>query len=248
MSTLASIRTDVRSLIRQQNVDNSSFPNADGLDTFINEAIRYLGSLIEYPRGMVQIAAVVNQPNYTINANSNRIISILSAYFGSRTIEGDIRQIALIKEQVLGSVNPSWYQTVSSNNGRPNKIILFDRDTIWCDPKPDSTYSASGYNFYLLCSKVPADLSIVTESPDLPLAYHDCIAYHAGGIALISIGEQDKGSILLSQFETKRKELEGIVVKESEQSMRFEFTSEDPTNYIGTGSILIDESGFRLTR
>ena len=247
MATLASLRTDTRNVILQTDPNNSSFNGAAGLDTFINEAIRYLGALVEYPRAPFTYASVSNQANYTINTATNRIISILSAYFGNRTIAGDLKEIGILKENTLASINPSWYETVANNNGRPQRIILLDRDTFWCDPKPDATYSASGYNFYLFCSTVPVDLAAAGEVPNLPFAYHDVVPYHAASIAFLAIKEQENSDKCMAIFDKKRKELENKVVKESDQFLAFSFVSPDPTESAEFGrGMIVDQSGARL--
>lgn len=230
MATLADLRTRTREIIRETSTDaaDTHFPNADGLDSFINQSVEFLGSLIEYPRTFQEIQAVSGQGNYSVGVTSYRVISIISAYFGDKTIKGDISPLDFFKEETLKTFNPSWLETVDNGNGRPARIILKDRDTIWCDPKPSAAESATGKKFHINYSYVPATLSSASDVPDLPNPYHNIIPFRAAYFALIALNKIDAAKEFDSQFDKKRKELQSVATKESDQNIGWQFADGEP--------------------
>lgn len=213
------IRTQIRALIDQPDSSNSRFTD-DQLNEYIDEAVNYTAVFIEYPRDFIEIQVEQNIGAYTLLTDT---LVVRTAYFGDKTISGDLRPLTIISEETLKELYPSWYETNSNTNSRPQYLILMDRNTIYVHPKPDANNSAAGKKIVLDYIYNPAALSDDSSIPDLPVPYHGILQLYAGHLAYLRLNNADLSAKLLQMYRDKIKELKSTVTKETSEGLAFQF-------------------------
>src|SRR3990167_3441548 len=121
---LAALRTASRKEIGEPDVNNSHFPDADGLDDKINQAVREVGSLIHYPREIVEIdASSLTNGAYALSNLTNKNLITRKAYWGDKTVRGSLFELDIVTEEVVASIYPNWLETHSSFQDKPRFLI-----------------------------------------------------------------------------------------------------------------------------
>lgn len=235
MSNLGQIRSLSRVKISQTDENNTDFSNTE-LNGFANEGVRFLGALVKKPIDHVEIQVQQDYPAYTLPSDA---ILLNTAYFGDLSIQGDVRPLTIITEEGLKEVRPSWLDDNISSQGRPAYIVLIDRVTVLINPRPNAAEGAGGKKLHIGYIYQPGILTNDSDTPDLPIVYHDLIADYIHYMCCLSkLNKPDLATQLLSQLIDKAKKLEPLIIKESTS---FGFTwghSIDP-NY--------DEGGINVT-
>jgi len=181
--------------------------------------MRFLGKLVKYPRDMIEWQVEEGKPSYTLPADS---IIIRTAYFGNKSIGGDVLPLQIMPEEALKAINPSWLSEDTSSRGRPSKIILLDKSTVLINPTPDSSESVSGKKLQVGYVYEPADMAADSDIPDIPLAYHDFIAEYAFHLCLAGkLNLYEKAVSVLNTVVDKAKKFESLIVKDTEGGLGF---------------------------
>jgi len=224
LSSLQQIREQTRSLINETDELNSRFSNSE-INSFINQGIGFLASLIEYPRDLVEIQAEIGAGTYTLLSDT---LLIRTAYFGDINIKGDIRPMTVTTEEVLKHMFPDWMDETDSTRGRPRYLIVLNRRQIFVYPRPDATESATGKKIILNYVFRPANLSADGDLPDLPTPYHDLIQFYAAHLCYTGKLERIKdATTLFKEFIIKVKALQPTIIKETEEGRTFQWASPD---------------------
>lgn len=212
MATLSQLRDLVRVYISETDAANSNFTNPE-LNGFINEGIRYLGALVKKPIDHVEIQVQQDFPAYTL---PNDAILLNTVYFGDSNVNGDVLPLTILTEEGLKEVVPSWMDETSNTQGRPTRIILLDRRTVLINPRPNSTHSASGKTLRIGYVYQPGSISSDSDSPDLPVVYHDLSAKYGAHLCFMTkLNKSDIGTGLLKQVIDQAKQLEPLIIKEA---------------------------------
>lgn len=219
MGSLSSIRTQIRTLISEQDPNNTHFTDAE-LTEYVNQAQVFLATLVEYPRTITSAQVTQGTSEYTLPSD---FISIISAYFGDVTKQNDIYRLRVLNLETLDTLYPSWLSTNTGNQGRPRFLYLKDRSTLKLVPTPDAENSATNKKYHLNYIKRPADLSGNTDTPDLPLPYHDLLQFYACHLGYLKLQVQEMADKMEALFDKKINALRSEVNKESKEQMAWQW-------------------------
>lgn len=220
MSTRSEIRSQCRVILNETDSANTHFSDTN-INEYIDQAQTFLASLIEYPRKFSSgTQAIDDTAKYALPTDNLIIISI---YFGDISIANDIHPLQIVSEEVLTSMFPQWLDATSSTKGRPQYAVVIDRNDILLYPRPDSENSATGKKIYIDYVYVPASLASDSASPDLPLPYHNLIQFYVAHLAYLRLQQQDASIQSLKIFAEKVKALKSVVVKETQQSLGWQW-------------------------
>ena len=212
MATLSQIRSLVRQKISQTDETNTDFTN-DELNGFINEGQRFLGVIVKKPIDHIEIQVQQDYPAYTLPPDA---ILLATAYFGDVSIQRDVLPLKIMTEEALKEVNPQWMDENASSQGRPTRIILLDRRTVFINPRPNSDQGVSGKKLRLGYVYQPANMANDSDAPDIPLVYHDLISEYATQMCFFGkLKDPVLGNAILTQVLAKAKKLEPLIAKES---------------------------------
>lgn len=219
MSTRQQIRAQVRAILDQPTEATSNFTDAV-LNEFINQSIRFTGPLIEYPRDFVNTQVDENVGAYTLPSDC---LIIRTAYFGNPATGNDVRPLRIVSEETLRAIVPSWMDSSSASNGRPNYLIEMDRMTVFIYPKPIAAESTAGKMLTLDYVYVPAALSSDADEPDLPVPYHDLLQFYVAHLCYMKLNDLKNSVPMFQQFTAKIKALEPAVTKETKEGLAFQW-------------------------
>lgn len=219
MATLSAIRTQLRTLMNETDANNSHFTNTE-LDEYINQAQTFLAAFIEYPRQFWTQQVTDGTADYLLPSD---MVCIITAYFGDTSTAGDIRPLSVISEETLKSLHPDWLDATTSSKGRPRFLIVKTRTTITLYPRPDTDESASGKKIHLNYVYRPASMSSDSDSPTLPLPYHDLLQFYAAHLAYLRLQIEAMAGKMLGIFSEKVKAIQQEVTRETKQGQRWQW-------------------------
>src|ERR1035438_2177258 len=99
MSSLAQLRLAVRRNINELDNTNSHFTDSE-LNDYLNQAVMFLGTQMEWPEQVDQATAVPSQPLYQL---PNDFIELTDIYFNQQ-------KLVILERADLGQISPSWEQ------------------------------------------------------------------------------------------------------------------------------------------
>lgn len=241
MADLAAIRTASRKEIAEEDTSNTHFPGADGLDDKINAAVRYLGTLIQFPREVVEIAAsTMTDGAISLSTLTRKNLITRKAYWGDKTIRNNLFEVDIVTEEVVASIYPNWLETHAGFQGKPRFLIVKEivsaDATLQVVPPPNSTYTASGQKLILSQNYYPATLTTSTDVPQLPLVYHDIVPVYVAHLCYGgALKNPEMAKFKLDQFNQKMALTRPAVTKEAE-NLQFRWTGNENI-YEDTGGI-----------
>lgn len=228
MSTLQQIRAKAYLEISQDS-DNSGVTSAQ-MDGFINEGVTYASTVLQWPRDIVEIQVEDDKSTYTLPIDT---LMLRLAYFGNRSVEGDVKPILTCTEETLVNLFPNWLDNTSGSKGRPEVAVLIDRQSVLLHPRPNTAESATGKKLYLSYVYYPAVMSSSSDTPDLPLAAHDFLAIFAAHKCYAGpLNNEALSRSKLTEFTQKLKSIEPRVDKPVQQ-MAFHWGREISNNTSG---------------
>lgn len=229
MGTRATIRSQCRAEISQTNSANSDYTDTE-LNGLIDEAVTFAATLVEWPREFKEITPVDGTADYDITSTALTYdtLKIRTAYFGDRSIAGDISPLSVLTEEGLRTIDPNWLDQSSGSKGTPRYLIQKSKTTITIHPRPDSDASASGKKLILNRVYYPGAMSSDSSTPDLPVPYHDLLKFYVSYLCYSGKLRDTKiASEKLKKFTEQVALLKPIVDKETEEGFRFVFSGED---------------------
>ncbi len=241
MAVRSVILTQSRNEISQPDSTNSDYTDTE-INNLIDESIRFIATLVDWPREFKEITPIDGTADYDVTATSltTNTIKIRTAYFGDSSINGDLGPIEVTTEEKLRAYDPNWLDRTTGSKGRPRFLIQKTKTSITIHPRPNSTEAANGKKIVLNRVYVPAPLSGDSSTPDLPEPYHDLIKFY---VAYICYSGKLKNPALatkkLGNMTDQVKILQPIVDKETEEGAdSFGFLSSEGLNEnIDTGII-----------
>lgn len=205
MSSVADLRLSTRRLINELDAANSHFTDSEILD-YLNQAVTFLGTQMEWPEQVDQATAVAGQSLYQLPSD---FIELTDVYFNNN-------KLIILERADLGQISPVWQ---SDPNGRPTIAYRFNRNTIGLYPTPDS--NQTGYTLQIQYIHIPAILTQDTDIPELHSAIQMCLPFYAAFLCESRMGNDKKSEIDLTNFERHRKALISKVQKYSDDLLRF---------------------------
>lgn len=205
MSTLAQLRTATRRYINEEDSANSHFTDSE-LNDYLNQAVTFLGTQMEWPIQIDQATAVADQSVYQFPSD---FLELVDVYFNST-------KIALLDRADLGQVSPSWQQDPSST---PRVAYRFNNDSIGLYPAPDS--HQTGYTIQIQYIHLPATLTSDSDVPDFHTSFQMCLPFYAAFLCDYKLGNDKKSDTHLQRYDQHRKALMSKVQKYSDDLLRF---------------------------
>lgn len=212
IQTLSSLRTAVRRYINEPNNTNSNFADTE-INDYLNQAVLFLGTQMEWPIQTYVTQAVPNQSLYQLPTD---FIELLDIYFNQS-------KLPLLDRADMGQVSPSWQQDPI---GTPRLAYRFDQQTIGLYNTPDTNQTSSipgqtGYELQVQYIAMPPSLINDTDVPDLQLAYQMCLPFYAAFICEHRMGNNNKADTNLQRYDQHRKALMARVDKFADDLKRF---------------------------
>lgn len=208
MGTRLTLTETVRRYIDEEDSDNSHFTD-DEIYDYLNQAIRFLGSDLEWPLQTAQATSVEDQAVYEL---PDDFISLSDVYF-------DNRDMVIIDRVDLPGMSVTWQDTEA---GTPRYVYRTDNKKIGLYPKPDADNASLLIQIQYI--KVPPDLSDDTTAPDLHVAFQDCLPFYAAFLCHHKLGNPKAAQGNLDLYEQHKKKLESKLQKFSNESLRFRWS------------------------
>lgn len=209
MPTTTSLISRVREYIDETDEDNTHFDN-DQIISFLNQAIRFMGTDLEWPIQTAQATSVQDQAVYTLPEN---FVSLLDIYF-------DDLPLTVLDRSDLKQINSQWQDTPS---GTPAYAYRSDNRKFGLWPKPDADHSDLVIQIQYI--KIPIDLASDDDTPDLHVALQDCLPFYAAYICEKSLGNTKRAAENLNDYATHKKTLTTKVQRFSDDLNRFRWPS-----------------------
>lgn len=208
MGTRVSLATTVRRYINETDSDNSNFDD-DEIYDYINQAIRFLGTEMEWPLQTAEATSVTDQAVYTLPED---FISLAGVYF-------DGRDLPIIERADLAGIRVDWQD---ADSGMPQYGYKADNAKIGLYPPPNSTNSSLTLQIQYV--KVPPDLEDDNTAPDLHIAFQDCLPFYAAFLCEHRMGNSKRADYNLNLYETHKKKLMSKVQRFADDSLRFRWS------------------------
>lgn len=215
MSSLLDLRTATRRYINETNPANSHFTDGQ-LNDYLNQAVTFLGTQMEWPEQVDQAVAVTNQSLYQLPSDFLELVDI---YFNGQ-------KIIILDRADLGQISPSWQNDPASI---PKVAYRFNNDTIGMYPVPDSTQN--GFIIQIQYIHLPATLLLDTDVPDLHTAFQMCLPFYAAFLCDYGLGNDKKADMHLQKYDQHRKALMSKVQKYSDDLLRFRWAWNYPEKW-----------------
>lgn len=207
MALRPALLTAVRMLIDEKDSANSHFTDPE-IYTFINQAIRFMGTDLEWPLQTAQSTPVVDQAVYTLPED---FVSIVDVYY-------DVNPILIIDRADLKSLQLNWQDAPSA---LPLYAYKADNAKIGLWPPPSADHTANGETIQIQYIKVPPDLSDDSTLPDIHLSFHDCIPFYAAALCEHSMGNSKRGDQNFALYANFKRALQSKVQKFADGLFRF---------------------------
>ena len=208
MATRLTLTTTVRRYINEPDSTNSNFTDAEIYD-YLNQAIRYLGTEMEWPLQTAEATSVDDQAVYSLPED---FISLSDTYF-------DNKQMVILERSELSAIRSDWQNAVS---GSPCYAYKADNAKLGLYPKPDSINA--GKTIQIQYIKVPPDLADDVTAPDLHIVFQDCLPFYASFLCEHRMGNSKRADYNLALYESHKKKLMSKVQRFSDESVRFRWS------------------------
>jgi hypothetical protein len=205
MSSLATLRTQVRRYILEEDNTNSHFTDSE-INDYLNQALTFLASQMEWPEQVDQATAVPNQALYQLPTD---FIALVDVYFNQQ-------KIIVLDRADLGQISPSWQQDPSST---PQIAYRFNNDTVGLYPAPDA--NQTGYILQVQYIHLPATIAADTDVPDIHTAFQMCLPFYAAFLCDYKLGNDKKSEMHLQKYKQHMDALKSKLQKYGDDLLRF---------------------------
>jgi hypothetical protein len=205
MSSVAELRLATRRLINEADATNSHFTDPELL-TYLNQAVTFLGTQLEWPEGVDQATAVPGTALYQL---PDDFIELTEVYFNGA-------ELSILERADMGHVNSIWQQ---DQPGMPQIAYRYNRNTVGLYPVPDD--KQTGYTLEIQYIYMPASLSLDTDVPDIHTAFQMCLPFYAAFLCESKLGNDKRAETNLTNFDRHRKAFLSKVQKYSDDLLRF---------------------------
>lgn len=207
MANLTALRTSVRRLIGEEDVNDTHFTTEE-IDAYINEAVLFLGVEMEWPLQTSTAVGVQEQALYSLPTD---FVSLVDVYY-------DDRKLVSVDRDDLSALNAAWQDAPP---GTPKYVYKADNFVIGLWPEPSAEEAEKLIQIQYI--QVPAVLSASDSIPDLHQAYHLCLPYYAAAKCEAKVENDKKAKSNMDLFELHRRMLMARVQRFDGGSMRWKF-------------------------
>lgn len=210
MSSLSTLRTTTRRFINETDSANSTVED-DEIDDYLNQALTYLGTRLEWSEQTSESSAVTDQAVYELPDN---FIAIKDAYFNNVKIK-------VLERADLAFLNPNWQDDPS---GLPQYAYKADVNVVGLYPAPSSDHN--GESLQVQYIKIPEDLSDDADVPDVHAAMQICLPFYAAFLCDYKLGNDKKAEFHMKMFEAHFQTLKSKVQKYADELLRFRWAGD----------------------
>jgi hypothetical protein len=208
MSSVADLRLATRRIVNELDNTNSHFTDAEIL-AYLNQAVTFLGTQMEWPAQVDQATAVPNQALYQLPTD---FIELVDIYFNNLNPV----HLPIVERADIGQITPSWQSDPAST---PRLAYRYNRNTVGLYPVPDA--NQTDYTLQIEYIYLPAALALDTDVPNLHTAFQMCLPFYAAYLCEMRLGNDKKADSNLVNFDRHRKALMSKVQKYSDDLLRF---------------------------
>lgn len=205
----------MREYILETDSSNSHFTDSQ-LNNYLNDAVLFLATEMEWPVQIDTATAVQDQYLYSLPTD---FIALVDVYF-------DNTKIQPLSREDLGGVSPSWQQDPSST---PKVAYKAGPSTLGLYPAPDSTQA--GKIIQIQYVHLPATLSQDTDVPDLHSAFQLALPFYAAFICDYQLGNEKAAENHLAKYNLHKKTIMSKVQKFSDDLLRFRWSWPYPERF-----------------
>lgn len=202
------MRTQVRRYVLEEDSANSHFTDAE-INYYLNQAVTFLATQMEWPEQVDQATAVANQALYKL---PDDFIALVDVYFNNV-------KLAILDRVDLGNISSVWQNDPAST---PRVAYRFNNDTIGLYPLPDA--NQTGYTLQVQYIHLPAALAADTDVPDVHTAFQMCLPFYAAYLCDYKQGNDKKSEQHLQNFKRHMDALKSKVSKYSDDLLRFRWS------------------------
>lgn len=203
--SLSTLRTTVRRLVNEEDSTNSHFTESE-INDYLNQAVTFLGTQMEWDTQIDQATAVQDQSLYQL---PDDFIALVDVYFNNK-------KLVILERADLAELSTVWQTTPSSI---PTVAYKADTATLGLYPAPDATQA--GFIIQIQYVQLPATLITDTDVPDLHTAFQMCLPFYAAFLCDYKLGNQKSSDRHLQMYDAHRKALMSKVQKYSDDLLRF---------------------------
>jgi len=210
MALRPALLESVRRLIDERDVTNTHFEN-DEIYDYLNQAIRQLGTDLEWPLQTAQATPVTDQAVYTLPED---FICLTDIYY-------DNKPLLIVDRADLSAIRSDWQ---NAESGHPSYAYKSDNRKFGLYPKPSTDFTSNSEVIQIQYIKLPPDLEDDVTAPDLHTAFHDCLPFYAAFMCEFSLGNTKRADVNMALYDSHKKRLTSHVQKFSDGLFRFRWS------------------------
>lgn len=195
----------MRRYILEEDNTNTHFTDSE-INDYLNQAVTFLGTQMEWPEQVDQATAVAGQALYQL---PDDFIALIDVYFNNT-------KLVVLERADLGQISPVWQNDPSST---PKIAYRFNNNTVGLYPAPDA--NQTGYTLQIQYIHLPAALAADTDVPDLHTAFQMCLPFYAAFLCDYKLGNDKKADMHLQKYDQHRKALMSKVQTFAVDNLRF---------------------------
>lgn len=208
MSSLADLRTAVRRYINEEDANNSHFTDSE-INDYLNQAVTFLGTQMEWSEQTDQAPAAAGQSLYQL---PDDFIALVDVYFNNR-------KLVILERADLSALSVQWQLTPE---GLPKYAYKADVNVVGLYPTPDATQD--GFQIQIQYIQIPATLVQDGDIPGIHTSFQMCLPFYAAFLCDYKLGNDKKSETHLEKYDQHRKALMSKVQKYSDDLLRFRWT------------------------
>lgn len=194
--SLSSIRAGARLLVNETDSNNSHCSNSDFL-TWANEWQLDMAVLLTHTRKSSYTAVAANVSSYTLPSD---YLYALEVFYDQTAAGGLIKLGEVDRSELENLYGADWRQDVSSD---PFNYYFSSTYTIDVYPPPNAA-NAGANKLQLFYIYAPVDLSLDTDSPDIPTPYHQSGKYFLAAQCMMKMENLPAYDRLMAFYDRQR--------------------------------------------
>lgn len=216
MATVAAIDADLLNLLSETAADTHFSDSAERYG-YISRAQEIAAIKCEWPRDHAEVSITTDVGAYTLPSDFLLLRAVYIDNVGTGTGK---RKLEVTKTEVIGALHGGWLdESVDSTKGDPRLAFLYDKATLYIFPRPNSAYSGKKVTIEYVYQ--PTELTLSTQTPDLPTPYHNILKFYAAYLCYLKLKNPEMAARMLTDFAEHFKAEENTVTKESEGAFKF---------------------------
>jgi hypothetical protein len=198
---LSELRTLVGEL-QQLDLDNQAgaSPSSSNLNAQLNRALRWIAEQTHLCyNDKVSITLTAAERRYSIQSTTPKLLAVDRVVINGRPLRGPDGEYGLYTLADVQLWHPLY---LSYDDGAPMGAFMQDDYHLVFFPAPTQAIQDDGSN-YLSGPYIPATLSQDTDEPDIPVQYHEHIAYVAAIFSSEPLASEQEAWIRLEKYNAR---------------------------------------------